>query len=235
MKNKLKRFLVKRLPVGLKNEILKPYIKSNSYYSQEGEDVILERLFEGLQQGFYVDIGAHHPIRFSNTFKFYLKGWRGINIDAMPGSMEEFIKIRPNDINLELPISEEEREAIYYIFNEPALNTFSEEMAESKNGYKNFRIVETRKLKMFPLSTILDKHVPKGTKINFMSVDVEGFDLQVLKSNNWERFQPEVLLVEEVGRTLEEIFKGEVYNYLNDLGYKLISKTYNTLIFRKSE
>lgn len=235
MKNRLKRFLVKRLPVGIINEIIKPYIKPNSYYSQEGEDVILERLFEGLQHGFYVDIGAHHPIRFSNTFKFYLKGWRGINIDAMPGSMEEFVKIRPNDINLELPISEEEREAIYYIFNEPALNTFSEEMAESKNGYKNFRIVETRKLKMFPLSSILDKHVPKGTKINFMSVDVEGFDLQVLKSNNWERFQPEVLLVEEVGRTLEEIFKGEVYNYLNDLGYKLISKTYNTLIFRKSE
>ena len=56
-------------------------------YSQEGEDMILGKIFSGQKHGFYVDVGAHHPLRFSNTYLFYLKGWRGINIDAMPGSM----------------------------------------------------------------------------------------------------------------------------------------------------
>ena len=64
------------------------------YYSQEGEDILLARFFFGKSQGFYVDIGAHHPQRLSNTYHFYLQGWRGINIDAMPGSMSSFETLR---------------------------------------------------------------------------------------------------------------------------------------------
>ena len=60
-------------------------------FSQEGEDLVLARIFEGKKNGFYVDIGAHHPTRFSNTHYFYRRGWSGINIDAMPGSMKNLI------------------------------------------------------------------------------------------------------------------------------------------------
>ncbi|MDX9799068.1 MAG: hypothetical protein RBT05_09445 [Bacteroidales bacterium] len=74
-------------------------------FSQEGEDMLLSKLFELNEKGFFVDIGAHHPIRFSNTYKLYLKGWRGINIDAMPNSMDLFKKYRSEDINLEIPIA----------------------------------------------------------------------------------------------------------------------------------
>jgi hypothetical protein len=65
-----------------------PYL--NQSYSQEGEDMVLYRTFETVKEGFYVDVGAHHPDRFSNTYKFYKQGWRGINIDAMPGGMDPF-------------------------------------------------------------------------------------------------------------------------------------------------
>ena len=78
-------------------------------YSQEGEDLILQRFFEKQAVGFYVDVGAHHPRRYSNTYLFYKKGWSGINIDAMPNSMKRFDKYRPRDINIEKPISEKNK------------------------------------------------------------------------------------------------------------------------------
>src|SRR5581483_8094739 len=78
-------------------------------YSQEGEDLLLARLFDGQKKGFYVDVGAHHPFRFSNTYLLYLNGWRGINIDAMPGSMAAFRKLRPRDINIECMVSQDPR------------------------------------------------------------------------------------------------------------------------------
>jgi hypothetical protein len=76
----------------IKTDVLsKDHIRSNCY-SQEGEDLIASRLFPNQSTGFYVDIGAHHPTRFSNTYLLYTKGWRGINIDPLPGSKELFDK-----------------------------------------------------------------------------------------------------------------------------------------------
>src|SRR5689334_15261611 len=85
-------------------------------YSQEGEDMILARVFENQKSGFYVDVGAHHPWRFSNTYMFYRRGWRGLNIDAMPDSMSRFRKARPRDINVEIPVLREEAVLNYYQF-----------------------------------------------------------------------------------------------------------------------
>ena len=79
-------------------------IYKNDSYSQEGEDLIINRLIDSKKNGFYIDIGAHHPFRFSNTYKFYKMGWNGINIDAMPGSMKLFREKRPRDINIECGI-----------------------------------------------------------------------------------------------------------------------------------
>src|SRR5580700_9536062 len=99
-----------------------PYLES---YAQEGEDMVMRRFFESrATPGFYVDVGAHHPQRFSNTYFFYRQGWRGINIDAMPGSMKAFETLRPRDINIEAAVSAEHQSLTYAIFNEPALNSF---------------------------------------------------------------------------------------------------------------
>lgn len=72
--------------------------QSIASYSQEGEDVVLRRLFDSQPSGFYVDIGAHHPVRLSNRYYFYRCGWRGLSVDAAPGSMEMFRRLRPRDI-----------------------------------------------------------------------------------------------------------------------------------------
>ncbi|MCW5198180.1 hypothetical protein VU06_00335 [Desulfobulbus sp. F3] len=99
------------------------------------------------KKGFYIDIGAHHPKRFSNTFYFYRQGWHGINIDAMPRSMELFNKIRPRDINIEAAISDEKVELTYYMFDEPALNTLSKESAEITKKNKRYILVCEKKSK----------------------------------------------------------------------------------------
>src|SRR4051812_44497014 len=85
-------------------------------WAQEGEDLVLRRFFEGQKKGFYVDVGAHHPHQYSNTFWFYRRGWRGINIDAMPGCMEGFEQHRPGDVNLELAVSDAPT-MTYFMFN----------------------------------------------------------------------------------------------------------------------
>jgi len=204
-------------------------------YSQEGEDMILRRVFEKQKKGFYVDVGAHHPKRFSNTLFFYKKGWSGINIDAMPSSMSLFNKIRPRDTNLELPISDRKQKLKYYMFNEPALNSFSKELAEKRAGKDNYKIISEKNMETSTLEEIFEKHLPSGQEIDFMSIDVEGLDLQVLKSNNWKQFRPKFVLVEVLGSSIKDIANSEEYKYLNGFGYEFFAKAVNTVIFRRED
>jgi FkbM family methyltransferase len=208
------------------------YKYANRSFSQEGEDQLLYRLLNGKNSGFYIDIGAHHPFKYSNTYKFYKLGWRGINIDAMPGSMKFFNKIRPLDINIEVPISSKTEILNYYIFNEPALNTFSKEEANYKDGLNDYKILNTIKLQTSTLEQLLLKNMAKNQKIDFMSIDVEGFDLDVLKSNNWDLFKPDYILIEELS-DIENIInkKSKVNIFLQNHGYTFIARTMNTSFY----
>jgi FkbM family methyltransferase len=203
-------------------------------FSQEGEDLILGRVFEAKPEGFYVDVGAHHPTPYSNTYYFYLRGWRGINIDAMPGSMTAFKAGRPRDINLEIAVAENPGKLTYHIFNDPALNTFDPALAKERDGKDIYKIIETKEIEMRPLAQILSEHIPAQETIDFMSVDVEGFDLPVVRSNDWERFSPKYVLAEDFsGETVEEALNSPIAAYLRSLGYLLFGKTAHTQIFRR--
>jgi len=228
----LPKDVIEKLDV-IKNNYFDGYALKS--YSQEGEDMILRRLFEKDKKGFYVDVGAHHPKRFSNTFFFYKKGWRGINIDAMPNSMRLFDKIRPRDINLEVPISNKKQKLKYYMFNEPALNGFSKELAEKRDGKNHYKIISLKEMETSTLEEILKKYLPHGQKIDFMSIDVEGLDLQALKSNNWRLFRPKFVLVEILGSSIKEITNSKEYKYLTGFGYEIFAKTVNTVIFRRED
>lgn len=213
---------------------------SNVSFSQEGEDMVIERFFNKKQKGFYIDVGAHHPIRYSNTYKFYKKGWRGINIDAMPGSMDLFNKLRPNDINLEYAISDTPQKMTFYIFNGAELNTLSKEEADYRNNKNEFvgcHIIDTKEIETYTLSEVLDKHFPKKECIDFMSIDVEGLDFAVLKSNNWSKYKPKMILIEALNDRfdLRNLKENNIYDYLTTLNYKLVAKTYNTLFFLETE
>ena len=200
-------------------------------YSQEGEDMILTRLFGDKSKGIYVDVGAHHPRRFSNTFIFYRKGWNGINIDAMPGSMKIFNRERPRDVNLEVAISNQMESLTYFQFNESALNGFCEELSMSRDGYKSYKVIAKTTIEAYPLSDILERYLDKKCLIDFLSVDVEGLDLQVLQSNNWLKFRPKVVLVEILNTSIHSIQNEPVYQFLTNKNYYLYSKSVNTCLF----
>lgn len=201
-------------------------------YSQEGEDMILARFFGNKTNGFYIDIGAHHPQRFSNTFYFYKRGWHGINIDAMPGSMTPFEKSRPRDINLEVGISNSNEELTFYCFDEPAVNSFSKELSEQRILEGIYKLQKKVKVPVYRLSKILDKYLPQGQSIDFMSIDVEGLDHEVLSSNDWQKYRPQIILLEHYDFKVEELSTDPSFVLLKNNGYVFAAKAVNTLFFK---
>ena len=200
----------------------------NDSLSQEGEDLFLKEVFYGKRNGFYVDIGAHHPFRFSNTAWAYKKGWHGINIEPNDALISEFNVMRKRDINLACGIGMTNGVMRYYMFNEPALNNFTgEHMDIEENGFIGIMEIPIRRLDEVLDSCLVDK-------IDFMSIDVEGMELEVLKSNNWEKYKPIYLLVEQCNLGIEDIFSNDVYKYLKEIGYTLLAKTLRTSIYRCS-
>lgn len=204
-------------------------------YAQEGEDLVLARIMSSLPagkdvSGFYVDIGAHHPVRFSNTYYFYRRGWRGINVDPMPGTATLFRRMRPKDITVECGIGAQAKSMTYYVFNESALNTFSEIEAQKKNQ-SSYRILRTTQIPVVTLEQMLDEHLPTGMSIDFMSIDTEGLDQEVVSSNDWSRYRPRVLLIEILNTGIEESIHHPTAQLLRQHGYRVLAKTFNTFFF----
>lgn len=235
MKSILKKILPKsaiKFIVNFKNNYLDGYALKS--YSQEGEDMILRRIFERQSIGFYVDVGAHHPKRFSNTYFFYKKGWIGMNVDAMPGSMIPFESMRSRDINIEKPISSKKQVLTYYAFNEPALNGFSKEISEARDGLNNYKIEFTKDIETSTLEEVLDENLPSNQVIDFLSIDVEGLDFDVIKSMNIKKYRPRVILVEILGSSLSDLQQDPIYKFLIDEDYALYAKAVNTVIFKSN-
>jgi FkbM family methyltransferase len=210
-------------------EMLDPFV--NLAYSQDGEDMILRRLFEGKVRGFYVDVGAHHPYRFSNTCYFFRRGWTGINIDPNPDAIGAFRRDRPSDINVCVGVSDKAGELSFHFFNEPALNTFDPDLAAERARLPDYWLAEIRSVPVRRLDDLLTEYLPRDQEIDFLSIDVEGMDLAVLRSSDWSRFRPRILLVEAHERTVSAIENDPINVFAVAAGYRLIAKTLNTLIY----
>jgi FkbM family methyltransferase len=212
-----------------------PRIHARASFSQEGEDLLLMRLFEGTPAGIYVDVGAHHPFRFSNTCLLHQRGWRGINIDARPGSMRLFRRYRPDDVNLEIGISEEPTSLEFFVFAEPALNTFDEDLAADRQK-EGWALMERTTVACMTLSQVLEQHLPRlGTDaVDLLTVDAEGLDLQVLKSNDWRRFRPRAIVVEILESEFDRVTCSPTALFLGQVGYAPSAKLYNSVVFLPS-
>jgi len=204
-------------------------------FSHCGEDRTLLYLFKKFPRGFFVDVGAYHPQTSSNTFLLYQRGWRGINIDALPGAMVPFLRARPEDINLEVAISEKEETLTYYkIGDKPnEMNGFSFEF--QSNLYEDFGIKENEVQRIpmpaRPLSSVLDEYLPGGRSIQLLTIDVEGMELRVLASNNWDKYRPVVIMTEHHQEMDSSIYDLPICEFLRQKSYRLICKLPNELIF----
>ena len=177
--------------------------------------------------GFYVDVGAYHPVLSSNTYFFYLNGWRGINIEARPGSRALFDKVRPRDVNLELGVSRESGEMNYYFVAEDStMNSFSRDFLEHIGMLD--QVKREIPVAVLPLAEVLERHLPPGQYIDFMSVDVEGHDLSVLQSNDWSRFRPKIVVVEDAQTDAE---RSDIVRFMKSHGYEVCAQ--NVIILDK--
>lgn len=159
-------------------------------YSQNGEDALLARLFEGQKTGFYIDIGASHPEKLSVTKRFYDYGWRGINIDPIISAIELFNEIRPDDLNINCAIGLSVGVTEFnFVKNYPELSAVNLKDTIS-SGY----LVETIYVNMMRGDDIFENHVK--TTVDFLKIDVEGHEYEVIKSIDWMFNRPRVLVVE---------------------------------------
>jgi FkbM family methyltransferase len=196
-------------------------------YAQLGEDIIAEALLPE-PQGFYVEVGAFHPITISNTYLFYRKGWRGIVIEPVPSVAKLFQRRRPEDIMLECAVSEEEGNRCFDIMRSSETNRLSGSENTSESSKKPLRSIHVQCRR---LDSILNEHLPSGQKIDFLTIDAEGHDLSVLRSNDWQTYRPRLVAVEDFLPAMQS----PICKFLSEQGYKLVITAKVTRFFVPTE
>lgn len=166
-------------------------------YSQHGEDVWLWKYFGERNSGFYIDVGASSPIRLSNTYLFYKAGWHGITVDPIQSLCASHCRLRPRDINRNSGVGLAQQMATFYELIPSVLSTFDKAWAEKKLA-DGALLRATYDIPIIPLSSLLNDCLTgqRDYAIDFLSVDVEGLDDVVLRSNDWDRFRPHVVMYE---------------------------------------
>jgi|LauGreDrversion4_2_1035121.scaffolds.fasta_scaffold10683_6 hypothetical protein len=210
---------------------LKPAYRKS--YAQCGEDMIA-RFYLHQKKGFYVDIGAFHPKKLSNTYHFYLKGWNGINIDGSKRAIELFNKMRPDDININCCVGmiKDISEVEFYIFETAELNTIKKENLSDIYLYHNQSPIKIEKIPFLSLESILDKHLPPNTSIDLLSIDAEGADEEILNSNNWDKYHPKLVIVEK-HCSIYDFMNTEMHQFLINQNYTLGGYSRHSFIFHE--
>lgn len=218
----LRAFLRKAMNAIWVRPIKRLFLKS---YSENYEDIIIDDLLGNKRNGFYVDIGANDPLRGNNTMRFYKRGWSGINIEPNKAHCRKFVAKRPRDITLNIGISQKAGKGIFFSFFPDTRSTFSETCAKRLVN-RGFKLVSSSEIELRPLADILEEYGNNRT-IDFMSVDTEGYDKQVLLRNNWDKFRPLIICVESGDESIGQL--------LSELGYFKVASTRDNLIYKLGE
>jgi FkbM family methyltransferase len=161
-------------------------------YAQNFEDVILWRVFKNIEKGTYVDVGAQHPIIDSVTYAFYLKGWSGVNIEPSSHYFSQLCSVRQRDVNLESAISNVKGEIDFWEVEHSGLSTADGNLAN--NYLSSGMSVSHKKVQAITLTDVFEKYT--DIDVNFLKIDVEGYEKFVLEGMDLLRFRPWVILIE---------------------------------------
>ena len=214
------------------SQYLKSKIKLKKSYSNWGIDMMADFFFRNKKEGIYIDVGCHHPLINNNTYPLYKRGWKGINIDIDYGAIDSFNFLRSKDTNIKIAVSDKTGEAeLFFYHNRAAKNTLSKE--------KGFDSKEIHKIKTSTLNKVIENSIYKDQKINFISIDVEGYELNVLKGFDFKKYKPDLVVLELIQEGMTEFFhqnieniqNSEVYLYMIKHDYKLINWIHDDLVF----
>jgi len=202
-------------------------------FAQSGEDIVIDNLLGHKGSGFYVDVGCNHPIAMSNTYRFYLRGWRGIAIDANVEFKKLFARMRPRDIFVGACVSDSRSDVDFKIYKSRALSGITNTKFYDNPDHYGLERVE--RLETKALSDILQIH-SAPEKFELLSIDVEGHDFEVLRSIDLNRYQPEVILVEVNGKdiSVDAIRESEVAKHLTQYSYEPVAVHWTNIFFRKA-
>ena len=223
-------------------KFLRVFIKSFTHkkisYSYGGVDSLVLNIFKNQEKGFYLDIGCGHPIKNNNTYLLNKKGWSGINIDLDEENIDLFNAYRTKDVNLAVAVSDKEGEAdLFFYHNKSALNTISKENAD----FQKAKVSAIKKIKTQTINKIIENSPFKDRKIDFLSVDVEGSELAILKNFDFIKYSPKVIVVEYLDLSLKKleiknlninnIIKSEIYKLIKSKNYTLANILHSDLVF----
>ena len=210
----------------------KKILKQKVFYSNWGLDMLADDFFKKKKYGVYIDIGCHQPFLNNNTYRLYKRGWTGINIDLDFNSIDLFNFFRKKDFNINAAVSSKNEEKdLYFFHNRSAINTLSKE--------SGFKAKEIRKISTRTLNDIIENSPYKNKQINYLSIDVEGHELNVLKGFDLKKYKPELIIIEFIDINIKEyylnkidnILSSDIYNFMKKHDYKLINWVHDDLIF----
>ena len=211
---------------------------SNKSYSTNGVDLLISYLFKNKNEGIYIDVGCHHPIQGNNTFKLFQKGWKGMNIDIDHHSIEMFNFFRPKDTNKQIAISDKAGESdLFFYHNKSKINTLSEKTAKSRTTKPK----EIKKVKTNTLNSVIEDSPIKDQKINFVNIDVEGYEMNVLQGFDIVKYYPDVVVIEYLdmevkklefhNQNLEKITNSKIYQFMKSKNYHFVNWLHSDLVF----
>lgn len=206
-------------------------------FSIEAEDLLVERIFYSLLErdqnyvGFYVDIGAFDPITCSNTWLYYQRGWRGLTIEANPERVNRFRALRPRDIHVNAAVGAERLDR-YVQFSDPLLNGFLTDDVIALHRANGFAVVRTGMVSIRPIESLLYEHVPSGTAIDYLNIDVELMEDEILSTWDFSRWMPRIIAIEiHGGLDVTDIAATRVARLLANQGYVFFSRLWHSSIF----
>lgn len=210
------------------------YIKYRIYfkketYSAHKEDLIVKKFFKNKKNGFFVDVGCHHPSRINNTFLLYGLGWRGVNIDMNKLSIDLFNTCRREDTNLHYAVSE--KNTIINFYTNKNLSLTSSLLKNSNFEKRKYK----KTIQSKTLTSILEKTKYKNKQIDFLNIDAEGVDFQVLKSLDFNIYKPKLICIEIWGIDSKKnsIKNNNIYKFLKNKNYKLLTTAAANFLFAK--
>tara|TARA_B100000242_G_scaffold27074_1_gene16461 strand:- start:458 stop:1087 length:630 start_codon:yes stop_codon:yes gene_type:complete len=201
-------------------------------------DLLLEHIFKNQSHGFYIDVGCQHPVMNNNTYLLYKKGWNGINIDLDKKNIDLFNFYRKRDLNLNFAISSQEGERdLFFYHDKSAINTVEKSVA----NYQRAQVKEIKKVKTKTLNSIIENSKFNNLTIDFVSIDVEGHELDVIKGFDLKKYKPKVVIIEFLDLSLKKLeiknlniknfLKSEIYRYMVDKNYTLVNLIHSDLVF----
>ena len=208
------------------------------YYSFSGVDIVINNIFRDINNGFYVDVGCQHPIKNNNTYLLHKKGWKGINIDLDQNNIDLFITARPKDININIAVSDKLKDVeLFFYHKKSPINTIDKKTSE----FQKAKVSQIKKIKANSLTNILDNSIYRNNKIDLLTIDVEGHELNVLNGLNFNIYSPKVIIVEFLDLNVKKleiknlnidvVIKSELYKLLLSKNYTLSNCIYSDLVF----